>query len=281
MATAASTLVQRTRRFLGDWPENDALTASTTSSSTTLTVADATIYSAGWLIQVDTESMQVRSGSGTTVTVLRGARGSTAASHASGATVLIRPRFLDVDVLDALNAAIDATFPWLYQPVVDESITTSSGTYEYDVPNLNSVPIPYLSELQFQESGDVAFRPFKSWTVLRGSTPKIRLRRDLPEGTLRIYGFGPLPRLASLSDSLNALFPTVAEDALVYYAAQHLLTSGEARRVREDTGARDARENANRTGSSMNAANSLYQRFQLRLRDAGMPPMPKNVVAVV
>lgn len=264
-----------------DWPEADSLTASQASTTTSFTVADATIYSPGWLVQVDNEGMQVRSVSGTTVTVLRAARGSTAASHASGATVLMRPRFLDVDVLDAMNAGISATFPWIYQPVIDESIATTDNTYEYTVPNLNGVPIPYISRLQFKVSGDFAFREFNTWTILRGTTPKIKFRLALPVGALRIHGFGPIPPLTSLTDTLSALYPSYAEDALTMFASQYLLMSGEAARVREDTGARDQRDNANRPGSSSAAANATYQRFQKRLQDSGMPPMPKHVVSTM
>lgn len=263
---------------MGDWPENDALTASMSNSTTTVTVADSTLYAAGWVIQVDTEAMYVRSlPTATTLTVLRGVRGTTAASHASATTVLIRPHFLDLEYLDALNAAIEASFPWLYQETVDESITTASGTYEYDVP----ASIPYLSEIEFQETGDLAFRPVDDWDVKRGATPFIKLRRDLPEGTLRVRGFGPFSPLTSTTDSLSTQFPVRAEDALLFYTAQYLLASGEARRVREDTGARDDRDWANRPGSSLQISNTMLTRFQLRLRDAGMPPLPKHVKSVI
>lgn len=282
MATTATTLVQRTRRFLGDWPENDACTASMSNSVTTLTVADSTLYSPGFIVQLDIEAMYVSATpSPTTVTVRRGVRGTTAVTHPTATTVLLRPHFLDVEYLDALNSGIGASFPLLYQSVVDESLTAVTSTYEYTVPNLNTVPIPYLSRIQFKENSDLAFRDIRAWTVLRGSTPKIKFRRDLPPGTIRIYGFGPLPVLTDLTSSLSTLYPTNAEDALTLYASQYLLASGEARRVREDTGARDDRENANRVGGSMAASQSILQRFQIRLTQVAMPPMPKNIVSVI
>lgn len=268
---------------MGDWPENDQLTASCASNVTSLTVADGTQYSQGWLLQVDTEAFYVTAnGTGTTVPVLRARRGTTAASHASASTILVRPHFLDTEYLLGINSGINATFPMLYQSVVDQSIFPTGGqTYEYTVPNLNSVPIQYISELSFKVTGDLAFRPFTAWDILRGSTPTIRLRRPLPNGNLRIYGFGPLPPLANLTDTLNSLFPLNAEDALTYYAAQYLLESGEARRVREDTGARDDREQANRVGASMAVSQSALQRFLMRIQQSAMPPMPKNVKSVI
>lgn len=283
MATAASTLIQRSRRFLGDWPEIDAVTASISSGGTTISVADATIYSAGWILQVDQEAMYVSSGVGTTVTVRRGIRGTTAASHASASTVLVRPHFLDVEYLDALNAAIGASFPLLYQKVIDESLSTSATVYEYNVPTLTSLnaPIPFLSDIYFKESGDLAFRLLRDWEVRRGATPLIKFRRYLPTGTLRVEGYGPIARLTSNADTLTSLFPSNSEDALTTFAAQYLLASGEARRTREDTGARDDRENANRPGSAMAVSNTLYQRFQIQIRQAAMPPIPPHIVSVI
>lgn len=267
---------------MGDWPENDALTASVTSGSTTLSVADATIYAPNWIIQIDNETMQVRSASGTTVTVLRASRGSTAASHANGATILVRPHFTDMEYVDALNAGISATFPWLYYPIRDETISTTNSAYQYTVPNdASGSPIRFISRLQFLESGDLAYRDFKAWDILRGATPIIKLRRPLPIGTLRVYGFGPFPRLTGPTDNLNTNFPYNAEEALTYYACQYLLVSGEARRAREDTGARDDREQANRPGTSLQASNASLGRFQQTLLANAMPPMPKHTITAL
>lgn len=282
MATTAATLIQRSRLFLGDWPESDATTASITSSGTTLTIPDSTLYSPGWVIQVDTEAMYVSAlASATTLTVRRGIRGTTGASHATATTVLVRPHFLDVEYLLGINSGISAAFPLLYSPVVDESLVTVSGTYEYTIPNQNSYPIRYLYRISYKESGDLAFRKVADWETVRGSTPKIKFRRDMPTGVLRLQGFGPLPPMTDLTSSLDANFPVNAEDALVEYAAQYLLASGEARRVREDTGARDDRENANRLGGSMAASQALLQRFYARLQASQMPPLPKHVQSVI
>lgn len=279
--TTAATLIQRTRRFLQDWPEGDSLTASCTANSTTLTVADATIYTPGHLMQIGTEGMQVRSGVSTTLTVLRGARGTTATTHANGDTILIRPRFLDSQYLDALNSGISATFPWIYQPVTDDTTVADSTTYEYTIPNLNGAPMPYISRLSFKETGDLTFREFRGWRVVMGTAPVVKLKRPLTSGLIRFEGYGPIDLLADLSASLTSQFPVYAEDALVMFAAQWLLAASEAARVREDTGARDQRDNANRVGGAISASNQIYNRFQRRIMDSGMPPMPKHVVSVV
>lgn len=280
MATAVSTLIPRVRRFVGDYPEYDTLTASVTDSGATLTVADSSIYTARWPIQIDTEALLVKAlPSATTVTVKRAHAGTTAASHANSSTVMIRPHFLDVEILDALNYALGNTFPYLYRAVLDTSLTTSADTYEYTVPNLSSVPIPYISKVELKESGDTAYRPVKAWEVRRGVTPKIQFRREQPSGaTIRVHGYAPFARLA-VEDSLDAQFPVDCEDLLVTGAGEFLLSSGEARRVRVDTGATDNREQGNRTGSSMQASNALLSRFERQLLRKAMPPMPRHVKA--
>lgn len=286
MATTATTLVQRVRRFLRDWPDFDSLTASTSSTATTLTVADAssTVYSPRWDIEIDNEAMIVRSGAGTTLTVKRAHKGTTAATHASGAAILLRPHFLSLEILDALNSAIQASFPLIYKPVLDTSLTTSSNTYEYTVPNMPgtyngaSIPIPRLSKLELKLSGETDYQRVRGWNVRRGATPKVQFELEQEaSATIRVHGFGPFPDLA-FTDSLDTLWPVHAEDYLIFHATATLLASGEAGRVRVDTGAIDNREQANRAGSSMAASTALLQRAQLRLRDAAMPAMPKHVV---
>lgn len=284
MATTAATLVQRCRRFMGDWPTNDVTTASMTNSGGTVTVGDTSLYAPGWIIQIDVEAFYINNiGSGTVLNCNRAQRGTVAASHANASAIYVRPHFLDIEYLDALNSGINASFPLIYQEVTDESIVTTAGTYEYTIPTMSAlgVPIPFIWRLSEKVTGDLTFRQFSAWDLVRGGTPKIKLRRDLPPGLLRVQGFGPIEPLVDNSSTLNALFPVRAEDALTLYASQFLLASGEARRVREDTGARDDREQANRTGSSMSAAQSLLQRYQMRLMQAAMPPLPKNIKSVI
>lgn len=284
MPTSLATLVSRTRRFVRDWPQEDALNGSITASATTLTVADGTLYADNWLLEIDQETLFVNgNGSGTTVTVRRGMRGTAAATHADQAPVLIRPHFLYAEVLDALNRGLQDTYPKLYKPVLDTSLTTTASTFEYTVPNMpgtyggDTLPIPYLSKIELKFSGETDYREVRGWSVRRGSTPKIQFEYE-PEAsaTIRVHGFGPFPDLAT-GDSLDALFPRNAANLLDVAAASFLLASGEAGRVRVDTGAVDDREQANRVGSSMTAANSLYQRFLRMLENAAMPPMPPHV----
>jgi hypothetical protein len=288
MSITQQTLIQQTRRLLRDWKDFDSTTASLSNSVTTVNVADSSIYAARWPIEVDQELMMVRAlPSGTTLTVERGAMGSTAASHASGAVVLIRPDFYSVEIADALNQGILACFPQIYKPVNDTSLSTADNTYEYTVPNMpgsyngSTIPIPYVNRLEIKVPGDLTYRPMKRYEILRAATPLIKLRSPYAVGgTLRVSGFGPFPPLASITDTLDAQWPVAAQYLLPIYAASHLLQSGEAGRVRT-TGPRDDREAANRAGSSMSAGLQLYNRFLRELASCAMPPLPKHVRPVI
>lgn len=285
MATAASTLIQRTRRLLRDWPEGDATTASIAAGGTTLTVADTTIgYFKNEILELDQEAMAVTSiASGTTLTVRRGMRGTTAASHASGATVLINPSFSSVEIFDALNDGLDACFPLLYRPVATEYTGLDGSTYEFTLPTMSGigVAIPYLYQVEVKVAGDLAFRTEKNWDVVRSEAPFLKFRRAPDSGgTVRLRGYGPFTHMATVASTLDTYFPVQAEDVPVLFAASQMLMSGEAGRVRQDTGAIDQREQANRTGSSSAAADRLLQRAYKRLQDGAMPPMPRHVKSV-
>lgn len=286
MPVAATSLVASGRRFLRDWPDQDALTASVaTTSVATITVADSTKYVVNTALEIEQEAMIVRGlPSGTTVTVQRGAYGTTAATHASGASILLRPEFLTIDYLDALNGAIEATYPAIYKTVLDTSITTTANTWEYAVPNMpgtysgDSIPIPRLADIDVRLAAGMPFSPIRDWSIRRGASPVIKFR-DLPVtgATLRLTGYGPFPDLLS-STSLDTDFPRNATQLLVEMAASRLMASGETARLRNDGGAIDQREAAWRPGSSMNAATQLEGRFLRRLAQVAMPPMKSHVV---
>ena len=278
MATSLSTLVTQTRRFLQDYPEEDALTASVASNGTSITIADGTKYHAGDYLELEQELLYVSAnGSGTTATVRRGMRGSTAASHANGTTILYRPRWSYVEIVDALNWAKDECFPLIYKDVLDTSLTTSATAYEYTIPSLGGLPIRYVSQVELKASGETDYREVRWYAIRRGATPKIQFSVIPDAGaTIRIHGYSNFPDLTTGS-SLDAQWPTNADKLLPLGAASYLLMSSEAKRARVDAGAQDDRESANRVGSSMSVANSLDARFRRGLQNAAMPPLPRHI----
>lgn len=445
MPATGTQLIDRTRRFMGDYPDRGSTSATISSTATTLSIPAATsaAYSVNMVIQIDQEALLVTSvASSVSLTVTRGIQGTTAATHASGATVLQKPRFLDIEYLDALNYAIQATWPWLYKPVIDDySITTATDTYEYSIPSTqmrnelsdensrfentigdwgtggsNTIAVSTTQAfgggqsalMTYQDSlflGSVAFtatvssphefsariyvpstwdggnvyltvrdfgasqnqgialadmtltnqwqkvtlyftpaasdlvgalhvRSFtaptagstlfmdnvragrfvgeirhvarvevkppgedewftrRRWSVRRGgfispgNAPgsgsasggepgSVLVFKNLETNgsAVRLNGFGPFPTMPSTTSVLDPLFPSMAEYPLVEFAASYLMESGEARRVAQDRGLVDQREQANRVGASMQASQALQARFERRLQMVGMPPM--------
>lgn len=285
--TSVASLVASTRRWTRDQPDMDLLTASITSSGTTLTVADtSTKYNPSMTIEVDQEAMIVRAvASATTLTVTRGAFGSTAATHVNGSDVLLRPAWTTVQIVDALNAAIEASYPYVYQEVMDTSLTVVTQQWEYTVPNMpgtyggDNIQIPLVYGIDIVDpGGGLPYTPVSAWNLRRDlSTSKIKLNYlENPGATLRVRGYGPFPDIA-YSGNLHAGFPRNLTMALVEYAGSTLLMSGEAGRVRADTGLTDTRESAQRPGASLAAANAAEARFLRRLANGGMPPLKRRM----
>lgn len=290
MATAASTLVARTRRYVRDYPDNDALSLSLTSATTSLTVASSGIYAAGMIVEVEQENLYVASlASASVLLVRRGVRGSTAASHAASSAVLIKPAFFATEILDALNVAQFDAYPIFYKPVLDTSLSLvgTGVAYEFTVPNMAgtyngaTIPIQYVSRVDIQNTGDPAWRETRRWEILRGTTPKLKFHEPLlASASLRVHGYGPFPDLTAVTDAVDVLLPGRLERILHLGAASELLASGEAGRVRQDTGARDDRESAVRPGASINLSNSIYGRYRSKLLQQPMPALPPHVVSV-
>lgn len=286
MSITAVSLYQRTRRYLRDFRDFDALSAAVTDTTgTTVTVADSGVYQVRWPIEVDQETMMVRAlASATTLTVERGAYGSTAATHLNGAMVQIRPGYFGVEILDALSEGIQACYPLIYKPIIDTSITIQSNVWEYTVPNMpgtyngDSIPIQAISSIEIQEPGVVPYFPTSAYAIIRGATPTLKFfNLQTPGAKVRIRGWGSFPDLADFSATLDALWPKQANYLPPLYAAASLLMSGEAGRVRVTSGAVDTREQANRVGASLQVGGTLMGRFQNELRSSAMPPMPKHI----
>lgn len=267
-----------------DFPlAQDTLSASITAAATTATVSTGAQFNqtGNQVIEIDYEALLLKSVSTNTLTFTRGYAGSTAATHAAAATVMIRPAFLTVEIIDALNSTKDEMYPLVYKTAQDTSLTADGVTYEFTVPNIDSVPMQHVWKIELKQTGDPAYRHIDYWEIRRGTTPKLKFRFPPPNGTIRVHGFGPFPDLTTSASTVDALFPANCERPLVTGTCARLLASGEIGRVRGDMGPRDDREAANRVGSSLSASNALYQRFQFQLRNAAMPPLPPHVVSVM
>jgi len=69
------------------WKTGSTLTGNIISSATSIAVTSGTPFSAGMLLRIDSEFIELTGVSTNTLTVVRGVRGTTSASHSSGANV--------------------------------------------------------------------------------------------------------------------------------------------------------------------------------------------------
>ncbi len=279
MTTTLEQLVVNTRRFLQAYqPPASALTISLSSTATSITVADTSVFTANWTAEIDYETLLLGPSLSTTATtVIRGWAGTTAVSHTNTSTILVRPAFSAAQIIDALNEAKDEMYPYVYKPVLDTSLTADSVTYEFTIPST----IKSLSKVDMLVTGDTSYRLVRDWTVVRSATPKLKFKRAPQGGTLRLHGYGTFDDLALSGDTVDSLFPTNAIRILPLGAASLLQSSGEAGRSRFDVGLQDARESAQRAGASSALADKLERRFEKALARSSQPPLPKHVISVL
>jgi hypothetical protein len=165
MATFGQMTDEVSRKLAGFTLRQDRQThliSAVTSTGTTLQVASAQNISNG-MIQIDDELIYIDSYDRTAGTISippygRGYNGTTAASHALGARVIVSPTFPSVDIKEAINESIQAVFPDLY--------ATSSHTFTYS-PVRTTYALPNEAETVLGLAYE-AIGPTKEWVPIRG-----------------------------------------------------------------------------------------------------------------
>lgn len=165
MATFGSMTDEVVRKLAGFTLRQDRqthLTASVNATATSISVASAQNISTG-IIQIDDELIYVDSYDRSSGVLNippygRGYNGTTPATHQSGARVIISPTFPSVDVKDAINETLLATFPALY--------TTATHTFTF-TPSVSTYALPDEVEtvlgVAYETTG-----PSKEWLPIRG-----------------------------------------------------------------------------------------------------------------
>jgi hypothetical protein len=138
------------------------LTAALNATATTITVASANNISSG-VIQIDDELIYVDSFDRNAGTLSippygRGYNGTSPATHQNGARVIVSPTFPSLDIKDAINETILATFPDLY--------TTGTHTFSFS-PAKSTYALPDEVETVLGVSYETT-GPSKEWLPIRG-----------------------------------------------------------------------------------------------------------------
>lgn len=164
MATFGSMADEVVRKLAGFTLRQDRqthLTAAVNATATSITVASAQNISNG-IIQIDDELIYVdsydrNSGLLSVPPYGRGYNGTSAATHQNGARVIISPTFPSVDVKDAINETLLATFPDLF----------IMGTHTFSFsPAKSTYALPDDAETIFAVSYQTT-GPSKEWLPIR------------------------------------------------------------------------------------------------------------------
>ena len=106
----------------------DTSTTTVAYEADYLTTEEEDAMGAGAFIEIDQELMLVvaLNTADETVTVKRGARGTTAATHSEGAVIKINPPFIRLNVFNAVKDQIENLYPTLFSVEV-QTITSATG----------------------------------------------------------------------------------------------------------------------------------------------------------
>ena len=209
------------------WPE--LVTTTTEALDTTELGVDLTAVDnlAGQdLIECESEVMTVRSVSSLTATVIRGARGTTAASHSSGVSVSIYPKWGWTDV--NLNLKINTAIEWLGEGmcwVLEPHTNTWLADYkEFGLPDGCNYPtgnIVKMIEMKDGSGGDDTedqWRPILGW---KHQGDRIFLNENLDiDREVRLWIQTIQPRLSSDSTVIKA---DKFAEAIALYATSRCL----------------------------------------------------------
>lgn len=229
-------LRNKIRARLSAWPDDvGALSAaSITATVANLTLVAALDISEKALLQIDDEVIRVRTyvADGTAIaSVMRGDRGSTAATHNASAVVTVYPfwGWTDFDINRAIEEAIDWLWPdvWVLKTLTN---TILADNTDFGLPAGTIYPngeIVKRVELLDETVTPNVYREILGWKHVGDRL--ILTRPTTQDYTARLWVMGKHARLSSDATQLTNTDPV---EAIVYYAASNLLEQLLANRVR-------------------------------------------------
>jgi hypothetical protein len=242
MTTVATILNRASRQMLaGVVEERNRLASSLDSSTTTVVLTyDLGGFRTGSVFEVDSELFYVWEAvpATKTLTVERGFNGSTAASHASAATVTLSPRFPRISMFDAVNAELDdlsSTANGLFR-VVSTSLSyngndrqiniTSSGT----ILELLDVRLRYLAD-EYPVIHSVRLQTGLPTTDFASGNSLV-FDESVMAGTLRVRYKAPFVKAATEASDLttDCFLPATCDDIIELGVIMRLMAAREIKR---------------------------------------------------
>jgi hypothetical protein len=276
-----SDLIERVDSVLHGYTDNVEpttwLTASASSTATTLSIADATGMGRGF-VQIDDEIVFVNSTDNVANTLTltpwgRGQRGTTAAAHSQNAKVIASPIFPRAEIKKAINNTIDAMYPMVFATgTTDFPFIAARTTYQ--------LPADFQAVLGVSYS---TVGPSREWFPVRGYTldhtadtdafataRSISIYAGITPGQTVHVAYKKRPTLlVNENDDYAATtgLPSYSEDVVIYGAAFRMVSFLDPSRLGPQSAAADIFDGVTPVGSGQNASRFLYNIYQQRLNE--------------
>jgi hypothetical protein len=225
-------LVDKVRDLLDEYgdAQTTLTSAVTDTTGTTFAVASVSEMDAGDWLSVDFETVYFSSANVLNATVRRGQRGSTAATHALGAIVLVSPLYPGNRILSALNGALGK----LTKVVKDvATLTVVDDQYAYTRPST----IDEIKRIEIENSGLASeFNVMRNWEMIDGTRFRI-FGNYSTDRNIGVIGTSKFTALAT-TGNMDTDFPDSNANAinfLIYEAAGQLMFQRQAKIASRDS----------------------------------------------
>jgi hypothetical protein len=277
--TTAATVITRARRGLlaGIVEERNQLSGSLDTSATTVGLTyEARGLRAGVTIEIDSELMYVWTVAGSLATVQRGFDGTTATSHASGADIIVNPRFPRALLFDYVN-----------HELADLS-TPDNGLFQIKHVDLVYNGSDRAVDLTGVPAGDVIGIQHAAWRYTADSWPEVRryrlirnqdttdfpsgyaltLDEDVRAGEMRVTYRAPFTLLTAETQDLYTTggLPQTADDIVEIGVEMLALLAREAKRNFLESQGDTRRAQEVNSGAMNTAWRGLAARRQQRIQ---------------
>lgn len=228
-----ATLVSRVKTLLHDMAQQDTLGAAvSTTTTTSVTVTTASMWSKGSVMEVDNELMLITADlAGSVATVTRGFMGTTAATHSNGAVATKDPRYARKTIIEAINVSLCNWLSMYIPRLVWDSAT--QGTLQGN-KTLYTAPADALniSRAIFQVPGSTSVKgvefgplqPFPTTLCSTGVGFEVYTDKNFWAGqTLHVCYEKAWTFLEADADTVPSDFPPLGDDLIVTGAAVYIL----------------------------------------------------------
>lgn len=247
--TTLSDIIEETRHILysGRIPETNWLASSITSGATSFALVNGvgSAATAGAVIAIDLEEIQVISTSGSTINnCIRGANGTTAAAHSANASVEVIPQFSRFRIMQAVNEDLDdlsSPMNGLFQ-VKTVDVTFNPVLRGYDLTGVTASDVIAVQEVRYKQPNATHYWPkIRDCRLSRNmaasefpSTLALFLYEDIgfPGLPMHVRYRAPFTHFANLTDDAQTVagLPATGNDLPALGAAIRIVEAREIQR---------------------------------------------------